>query len=206
MMACPLILASKSKARRQLLENAGVSFEVADSHVDEDKIKQEMSGCPLTEIAASLAHTKALAVSSSNPSSYIIGADQILGLEGEGFDKPKSIDEASERLKHFSNKTHLLHTSVCIARESTIIWSCADEPELKMRKLTDVEIRTYLECAGENVLTSVGAYQLESYGIQLFEDIRGSYFSILGLPLLPLLRFLQKEKCPNSRDMFKICP
>ncbi|WP_306251991.1 nucleoside triphosphate pyrophosphatase [Parvularcula sp. IMCC14364] len=194
MIACPLILASKSKARRQLLENAGVSFEVADSHVDEDKIKQEMSGCPLIEIATSLAQAKALAVSSSNPSSYIIGADQILGLKGEGFDKPKSMDEATERLKHFSNKTHVLHTSLCIARENTIIWSCTDVPELKMRKLTDVEICTYLECAGENVLTSVGAYQLESYGIQLFEDIRGSYFSILGLPLLPLLRFLQKEK------------
>ena len=190
-----IILASKSPARRMLLENAAVPFDATGSGVDEDVIKKECqaAGASLDETAMRLAVAKAMAVSAGKPDAYVIGADQILGLEGQGFDKPENMAEARERLIEFSGRHHILHTAACIVRQGQVAWQKTENPEMRMRDFTDAEIDTYLQEAGEDVLYCVGAYQLEGPGIRLFERIGGDYFSILGLPLLELLSFLRRE-------------
>ena len=139
------------------------------------------------------AKASAFEVSKSNPDKYIIGADQILGLDGKAFDKPASLEEAAARIKEFSGKPHILHTGICIVKNGEVIWRHIEMPRLTMRALTNAQIETYIEKSGSKILSSVGAYMLEDLGVQLFEKIEGDYFSILGLPLLPLLEFLRAE-------------
>lgn len=190
-----IILASKSLARRTLLENAAVQFRCVDSHVDEDAIKQECraAGNNLEETAMLLALAKARSVGARHPDAYVIGADQILELDGAGFDKAKTMAEARERLQQFAGRTHTLLTAVAVVRHGETVWSAAQSPELEMYQLTDPEIDSYLHQAGERVLGAVGVYQLEGAGIQLFRRVSGDYFAILGLPLVPLLAFLRGE-------------
>ncbi|MCI5043332.1 MAG: Maf family nucleotide pyrophosphatase [Aquisalinus sp.] len=197
-MNTPLILASKSPARRSLLQNTGISFQAIDSGLNEDLIKEEMRGEPPLKIAMKLAQEKALLVNRSNLNSLVIGADQILGFQGNSYDKPKNLLEAHDRLKEFSGKPHFLHTSICVAQNGEIIWSHTEEPILTMRDLDDQSIDAYLMRVGSGVLNSVGAYQLENIGIQLFSKIEGDYFSILGLPLVPLLEFLSGKHVTGS--------
>ncbi|NHK28110.1 Maf-like protein [Parvularcula flava] len=191
-----IILASGSQIRAQMLRNAGVPFEIVPSDVDEASIKEKCwaAGNDLRDIAMRLAEAKALSVSKQNEDAYVIGADQVLGLDGKLHDKPVDMDEARVRLKEFSGRTHTLYSAACIARGSDVMWQVIDYPTLTMCTLSDETIDRYLAEAGEGILSSVGAYQLEGVGARLFHQVHGNYFSILGLPLLPLLAFLREQK------------
>jgi septum formation protein len=189
-----LILASGSGARRRLLEAAGIAFEVDVPRVDEEAAKAALraEGAPPRDQAAALAELKALSVAARR-GGLVIGADQMLALEGEAFDKPKSAGEAREHLLRLRGRTHELITAAVVARGDAVIWRHVDTPKLTVRGFSDAFLEDYLARAGEDVLTSVGAYQLEGVGAQLFERVEGDYFSILGLQLLPLLTFLREQ-------------
>jgi septum formation protein len=187
-----LILASKSTARAQLMTNAGVSFQVCGSDVDEEASKRRllMDGATPLHVAIALAEAKALAVSTHRPGK-VIGADQTLNFEGALFDKVATVEAAKERLLMLRGAEHVLHTAAVVAEGGTIIWRSDESPRLTMRPFTDAFLDMYLARNGRKVLSSVGCYQLEDEGLQLFEKIDGDYFSILGLPLLSLMSFLR---------------
>ena len=189
-----LILASGSAARRHMLEAAGLSFEVEAPRVDEEGAKASLraGGLKPRDQADALAELKALSVSRTRPD-FVIGADQMLAVGGEVLDKPKDLNEAREHLTLLRGQTHELITAAVVAREGAIIWRHIDTPKLKMRAFSDAFLDDYMARAGEHVLRSVGAYQLEGLGAQLFERVEGDYFSVLGLPLLPLLAFLREH-------------
>lgn len=189
-----LILASGSAARRAMLSAAGLSFEVVAPTLDEEAAKAELrsGGATPRDQALQLAEQKALSVSGQHRG-LVIGADQMLAQGDRVFDKPASMEQAREQLRALSGHTHELLTAAAIAREGEIIWVALDAPRLTMRSLSDAFIDDYLARAGDTATRSVGAYQLEGLGVQLFEHIDGDYFSILGLPLLPLLAFLREQ-------------
>ena len=192
----PLILASTSKARAKLLEAAGLAFIVEPPGLDESVMLQAISGersLDPHDIAEVLARAKAEAVSDLASGAYVIGADQVLVLEDRILTKPDSMEAARRQLLDLRGKSHTLHTAVVVATNGETIWAETQIATLTMRKLSPEFIGRYLAAAGEEVLSSVGAYQIESIGIQLFEKIDGDYFSILGLPLLPLLDTLRRE-------------
>lgn len=190
-MTRPIILASKSGARRALLSGAGVPHEAESSGVDEDEIKARLASAPISEIAMALAEAKAIAVSRRRPDALVIGADQILELDGRAFDKPKDMADAKDRIELISGKTHFLRTAVAVAQAARIIWRHESAPSLTARTLSNSEIDHYLADVGKTVLESVGAYQLEGPGARLFSAIDGAYTDILGLPLQPLFEFLR---------------
>lgn len=189
-----LVLASGSAARRRMLEAAGLAFEVEVPRVDEEAAKASFraEGMSPRSQADALAELKALSVSMRR-GGFVIGADQMLALEGEAFDKPKSGSEVREHLLRLRGRTHELITAAVVAREGAVIWRHVDTPRLTMRAFSDAFLDDYLNRAGDAVLTSVGAYQLEGLGAQLFERVEGDHFSILGLQLLPLLSFLREH-------------
>lgn len=189
-----LVLASGSAARRHMLEAAGLEFTVDVPRVDEEGAKASLraGGLKPRDQADALAELKALGVSRSRPD-FVIGADQMLAIGGDVFDKPKDLAEARDHLLRLRGQTHELITAAVVAREGAIIWRHIDTPKLRMRAFSDAFLEDYLARAGEPVLRSVGAYQLEGLGAQLFERVEGDYFSVLGLPLLPLLAFLREH-------------
>ncbi|HWA01339.1 MAG TPA: Maf family nucleotide pyrophosphatase [Caulobacterales bacterium] len=189
-----LILASGSAARRRMLEDAGLPIEVEKPHVDEEAVKAGLraEGLKPRDQADALAEVKALSVSSRRPG-FVIGADQMLAVEGETLDKPKDLAAARAHLEKLRGRTHELLTAAVIARDGAIIWRHIETPRLRMRAFSDEFLDAYIARAGESALASVGAYQLESLGAQLFERVDGDYFSVLGLPLLPLLAFLREH-------------
>ena len=189
-----LILASGSTARRRILEAAGLVFEVDVPRVDEEAAKKvfRAEGMAPRDQADALAELKALSVSTRR-SGFVIGADQMLALDGKAFDKPDGISEAREHLLRMRGRAHELITAAVVARDGQVVWRHIDTPRLTMRAFSDAFLDGYVARAGESVLTSVGAYQLEGLGAQLFERVEGDYFSILGLPLLPLLAFLREH-------------
>jgi len=192
----PLILASASKSRARILEAAGLAFIVEPPGLDESAMRQAVSGeKALTphDVAEVLARAKAEAVSDLAPKAYVIGADQILALGKTMLSKPDSMEAARRQLLDLNGKTHTLHTAVAVATNGDTVWAETTVATLTMRKLSPEFIGRYLAAAGEEVLGSVGAYQLESLGAQLFDKIDGDYFSILGLPLIPLLDTLRRE-------------
>ena len=192
----PLVLASTSKARAKLLADAGLTFATEAPGLDEKIMRQAMGDEAIldpSDVAEVLARAKAEAVSDIAQGAYIIGGDQVLSLDGEIFGKPETMEAARYQLIDLSGKTHRLHTAVALATNGETIWAHTDVVSLTMRKLSPEFIGRYLAAAGDSVLGSVGAYQLESFGIQLFENIDGDFFSILGLPLLPLLEELRRE-------------
>lgn len=198
----PLVLASGSAVRARLLADAGVTFERLPSRVDEAALKREIEegGKPAAdpdhgngpEIARMLARAKACDVSRARPGAVVIGADQVMTLDGRSFDKPRSMEEARARLRAFRGRTHALHAGVALARDGEVIWDLCDTARLTMRDFSDAFLDAYLEAAGPEILSSVGAYQLEKLGAQLFSRIEGDFFSILGLPLLPLFDELRR--------------
>lgn len=190
-MTPPLILASGSAIRARILEGAGIPFRVTKPGVDESRLKTDMAGAPLEEIAAALAEAKALAVTA--PGALVLGSDQILEHEGLLYDKPASRAEAKARLLTLQGGAHTLINAVAIARDGRIVFRHLARPRLVMRALSGAEIDRYLEAAGDDVLASVGAYQVEALGAQLFERIEGDYFAVLGLSLFPVLGFLRDQ-------------
>jgi nucleoside triphosphate pyrophosphatase len=190
----PLILASQSRARKMLLANAGLSFEVIPADIDERGLQQGSKLSGPGEIAKLLAREKAIWVSVRNAGHYVIGADQTLALGNRLFNKPDGRAAAAEQLRALSGQTHELHSAIAVAFDGKIAFETVVVARMTMRPLSGDEIRLYLDDAGEAVTTSVGAYQLEGLGVHLFERIEGDHFTILGLPLLPLLGFLRRER------------
>jgi septum formation protein len=190
----PVILASQSRARQMLLGNAGISFEAVPADIDERAVQKNSGLTSPGEIAGLLASEKALFVASKNPGRYVIGADQTLALGKRLFSKPSGRAQAAEQLRLLAGSSHALHSAVAVARDGKIVFSEVSVARMTMRQLSENEISAYLDAAGDAVTTSVGAYQLEGLGVHLFERIEGDHFTILGLPLLPLLEFLRSER------------
>ena len=182
-----LTLASQSKIRADVLTGAGLNFDVKVSGVDEDALKQNHSGTA-EDLAVALAAEKAKAVTTDG---LVLGADQILECEGRLFDKPKSMAEARANLQLFRGKTHYLVGGVVLVKDKQIMWRHSGRVRLTMRDFSDRFLGLYLDAAGPQILASVGCYQLEGLGAHLFSEIDGDYFSILGLPLLPVLDALR---------------
>ena len=189
----PLVLASQSRARQMLLANAGISFDAVPADIDERGLQKNSGLVAPGEIAGLLAREKASFVSRQNPGRYVIGADQTLALGSQLFSKPAGRAQAAEQLRQLAGHAHELHSAVAVARDGKILFSDVAVAKMTMRRLDESEIEAYLDQAGQAVTTSVGAYQLEGIGVHLFERIEGDHFTILGLPLLPLLAFLRGE-------------
>ena len=194
-MPAPLILASASRSRRQLLTNAGLSFEIEPSGVDEDEVKRSLLGerASAQDIATTLAEMKAVRVSSRHAAAMVIGADSTLACNGRLFDKPATLAAARRQLLALAGQTHELCSSVVVAQGGARLWHWSEQGRLTMRLFTESFLDAYLARAGEAVCASVGAYQLEGLGAHLFNKIEGDYFTVLGLPLLPLLGFLAEH-------------
>nr|WP_205598019.1 Maf family protein [Caulobacter sp. 17J65-9] len=189
-----MILASKSAARSALLAGAGLTFETTGAGVDEDAFKLEAlaRGEGPRDVAVGLSALKALAVSERRPG-LVIGADQTLDLGGVTIDKAESVEEARARLKDMRGRVHHLHSGVAVAEEGRVVWSTVGTATLSVRDFSDAWLDGYLARQGETILSSVGCYQLEGEGVQLFDRIEGDYFTILGLPMVPLLAFLRER-------------
>lgn len=192
-----LILASGSKIRASILDQAGITYQVERPDVDEAKIKEECAaaGEDLVTTAQILADQKALKVAKNTQNDdFILASDQILEFQGRGFDKPQSMAEAKTRLQEIQGETHTLINAVTIAQNKKIVFRHIDRPMLHLRMMTDLEIDTYLREAGEDILSSVGAYQVEKLGARLFDRIEGDYFAVLGLSIFPVLAFLRDHQ------------
>jgi septum formation protein len=188
----PLVLASKSPSRRALLEAAGIPLTLDPADIDERGIEQsQAAGAGAKEVAVLLAREKALATAARHKNAAVLGADQTLCLGAQRFSKPASRDAARGQLAALSGKTHELHSAAAVAREGKIVFEAVSTARLTMRSLSPEFIDAYLEAAGERVTKSVGCYQLEGLGIHLFEKIEGDHFTILGMPLLPLLAYFR---------------
>jgi septum formation protein len=190
----PLILASKSPFRRQLMQNAGLMFESIATKIDERAIEVplQQQGLDPATIAIKLASAKALNVSNTIQDAIIIGSDQTLSLENRQFHKPQDIIAAFAHLSDLSGKTHHLNSAIALAENGKIIWQHVSIAHMTMRHLSHDYIEKYLTKVGSNAISSVGAYQFEGEGVQLFERIEGDYFTIIGLPLIPLLAQLRE--------------
>ncbi len=199
-----LILASASAARRHMLEAAGLEVETIPAHIDEEEIKLALHAeqAPARQAAEALAELKARRVghiaAQQGDQRFIIAADQMLVCENEWFDKPADLAAARRQLQRLRGKPHQLVSAVVVARAGGIVWRHIDTATLTMRDFSDDFLDAYLAQAGAAVLGSVGAYQLEGLGVQLFSRIQGDYFTILGLPLLPLLTFLRDNRVLRS--------
>ena len=187
-----LILASKSAARRTMLEEAGVPFAVQVADVDELAIKATHDPADAAGLAVELARVKALAVSRHDAEAWVLGADQTLSFRGGLVSKAGSLDEARVRLTEMRGTVHQLHSGAALARNGQVVWSGVDTATLRVRNFSDAFLETYLKTEGEELLACVGAYRLEGMGSQLFEAVEGDYFTVLGLPLWPVLAELRR--------------
>ena len=177
-----------------LLANAGLEFTALTADIDERGIQAASKLSNPREIASLLAREKAKAVSINHPASYVIGADQTLAVGDRLFNKPSGRPQALAQLRDLAGNSHELNSAVAVVRDGKIIFEDVSVARMTMRQMTEAELSAYLDAAGDAVTTSVGAYQLEGLGIHLFERIEGDHFTILGLPLLPLLAFLRRER------------
>lgn len=187
----PLVLASKSEVRRKMLAAAGVPVEIRPASIDERGVEARSYVQSALEVAQVLAGAKAHTVAAEMPGRVVLAADQTLTLDGRRFSKPTSRAEAAEQLRLLRGKTHQLHSALCVVRDGEVLFEAADDAWLVMRNFSDRFVESYLDTAGDSAFGSVGGYQVETVGIHLFEKISGDYFTILGLPLLPLLEFLR---------------
>lgn len=188
-----LILASTSLIRCTLLNNAGLTFSTEAPGTDEAALKQQLNIRGAADLALELAAQKSRSVSTRHPDALVIGADQTLELSGRSFDKPASESEARHQLMQLRGQTHNLHSALCCSRKEKLVWSHCSSAKLTMRHFSEAELDSYLALVGDKALHSVGGYQIEGPAIQLFSRIDGDYFTILGLPLLPLLEFLRGQ-------------
>ena len=193
----PPILASASAVRKRLLDAAGVRVDRIASAVDEESLKAGLEALDHDALALALAEAKAAAVSAAHPGRLVLGADQLLVLGDRRFDKPRDREEAAAHLAAFSGRVHELVTAAIAMRDGAVQWRRTERARLTVRPLSRAAIDAYLEIVGPAALESVGAYQLEGPGAQLFERVDGDFFTVLGLPLLPLLEFLRSEGVPE---------
>jgi septum formation protein len=190
-----VILASASAIRATVLRNAGVALDVVPAAVDEARVKaqQRATHASAETCALVLAALKAREVSRQHRGDLVIGADQMLECDGTWFDKPPDRAQAATQLRTLSGRTHELVSAVVVAQDDAILWRHVERARLTMRRLNDDFIERYLTAVGDTAVRSVGAYQLEGLGVQLFSHVDGEHFAILGLPLLPLLGFLRER-------------
>ena len=191
----PLVLASTSHSRRALLQGAGLKFTAEAAAIDERAIEAGLGTSDPSDIALALSEAKALDVSRRHPAAIVIGADQTLGLGRRTFHKPASRAAAADQLRDLRGQTHRLNSGIACARAGEIVFRHVSIAEMTMRPFSDAFLSDYIDQAGDAVLSSVGCYQLEGPGIQLFDRVDGDYFTILGLPLLPLLAALRSFGC-----------
>lgn len=190
-----LVLASASEIRARVLKSAGVEFDIRPAHVDEDAVKDSLlaAKAPLRDIADALAELKALRVSASQSDALVLGADQVLAFGGELVSKCASLDEARTLLRRLRGHSHQLISALVLAKAGGAIWRTVETATLKMRDFSDRFLDNYLAAEGEELLKGVGCYRLEGRGSQLFERVEGDYFTVLGLPLQPLLAALRQH-------------
>jgi septum formation protein len=191
--AMPLVLASKSEVRRTLLEAAGLPVEAVAAEIDERAIEARAGLDDPGPVAALLAREKARAVAAGLADRLVVGADQTLALDRRRFSKPTSRTAARDQLLALAGRTHELHSAVAVVSGDAIRFEHIAVARLTMRRCSEAFVDRYLDAAGAAVFASVGGYQLERIGVQLFERIEGDHFTVLGLPLLPLLAFLRRE-------------
>ena len=187
-----LILASKSAARRSMLADAGVAFSVQVADVDEDAVKAVHDPADAAGLAVELARVKALAVSRHDEDAWVLGGDQTLGFDGGLISKAASLADARVRLSAMRGRTHQLHSGAALARNGQIVWSGVDTATMRVRDFSDAFLDAYLAAEGEQLLHCVGSYRLEGMGSQLFEAVEGDFFTVLGLPLWPVLTELRR--------------
>jgi septum formation protein len=192
----PIVLASGSASRRMILERAGLAMIVDKPDVDETAIKDRCrrDGLSIDQVALALSREKARVVEARHPGKIVVGCDQMLDCAGDWLDKPPDMDAAARQLARLSGRTHTLLSGLVARRNGSDIFSTLSIAQMEMRPLSPAFIADYLDIVGDRVLTSVGAYQVEGLGIHLFKAITGDHFTIMGLPLLPLLDFLRSEQ------------
>lgn len=190
-----LILASNSAARRQMLSNAGCRFDTIAADIDERALKTAHldASLPIDDLALVLANAKAQAVSTDYPADLVIGSDQVLICEGKVFTKVNTLPQAAQQLTELQGKTHVLISAVACWHENQPVFQTSETASMSMYRLTAKDIDTYLAETGSTILGSVGCYQIEGKGIRLFEEVQGSHFTIMGMPLTPLVKFLKDQ-------------
>lgn len=187
-----LILASRSAARRAMLTAAGVTFTAEDSGVDEDAIKTRLAGLDPAGLALDLARAKAVAVSRRNPEAWVLGSDQTLAVAGGMVSKAPDLSAARDRLQALRGRPHALHSAAALAHGGDVVWSSVDTAQMVVRTFSEAFLDAYLQTEGEALLGSVGCYRLEGMGSQLFDRVEGDYFTVLGMPLWPVLAELRR--------------
>jgi len=190
----PLVLASKSDVRGKMLAAVGLRFEIRPAQLDERAVEAEAGTADAAAAARLLARAKATAVARTLPGRLVLGADQTLARGAKRFSKPASREQAAEQLRALRGRTHDLHSALALVRDGNVLFDCVDGARLTMRDISDRFLEDYLDMVGDAALASVGAYQLEGIGVHLFERVDGDFFTILGLPLLPLLAYLRQNK------------
>lgn len=190
----PLVLGSRSDVRGKMLAAAGLRFEIRPAQIDERAVEAGSGLDDAAAVARVLARAKADAIASTLPGRMVLGADQTLARGAKRFSKPASQEEAAEQLRALRGRTHELHSAIVLVRDGKVLFDCVDSARLTMRDISDAFLASYLDMAGDAALSSVGAYQLEGIGVHLFEKVDGDFFTILGLPLLPLLAYLRQNK------------
>lgn len=188
-----IILASNSASRKAMLDASGVAYRAIAANVDERAIERELGEADPEEVAQALAAAKAAPVSADNPGSWVLGSDSLVEVEGRRFDKPASREEAAEHLRFFSGKVMTLHSAAALARDGRIDWIAGDFARLSVRTLSEDFIAAYLDAEWPAVAGCVGVFRIEAAGIQLFESIAGNHFTVLGMPLLPVLAALRER-------------
>tara|TARA_B100000886_G_scaffold285742_1_gene210237 strand:- start:2888 stop:3472 length:585 start_codon:yes stop_codon:yes gene_type:complete len=191
-----IILASKSGVRKKIMEENQIDCDVVVSNVDEDEVKSSLlsEGATPLEISKNLAEIKSVKVSNKYPDRLVLGADSVISLNNELINKPKSRNEALMILKKLNNHKHFLISSVCISKNGSMIWNHSDTSELKMKKLTEDEIKKYLDKIKTQILLDYGVYQVEADGLELFEYIKGDHNSIMGLPIKDIINYINQYK------------
>lgn len=186
-----LVLASQSSSRKAMLQAAGVEFSAVPAALDERALEASLAGEVPENIALALAEAKALAVSAGDGKALVLGSDSLVSVEGRRFDKPRSRDEAAEHLRRFSGREMHLHSAAALAQSGAVLWRHGDRAVLRVRPLSEPFIASYLDAEWPAVAGCVGVFRIEAMGVQLFTSIEGSHFTVLGMPLLPVLAALR---------------